>query len=277
MKKILRIFLLLLVFWFFSIPNLTAQGKWEFGFHYSQWSIDILRGMIEDGLNDALENDLKDSFLEEIQQDHPELEETAYEQEISFDSGGNNYGFEIRWYPGGQYGSFSVGLSVEKTTMRVSLPNLSTNLTLRDTITSETGTFQGDASGAQFEMKPLSFHLSFRWDIKPSWRVRPYITFGFGAATGAAIENGKYDVSWSGDLYIEGEEPEYYEGTESKTLKELKDEQEAEGEDFFLPSFLPFIQLNFGIKGAISDNVFALVDVGIWNGFIIRGGIGIRI
>jgi len=277
MKRIFAVFSFLSVLLLFSTSSLPAQGNWEIGFHYSQWSIDILRSMIEDGIGDALETNLKNNFLDEIRKDYPNLEEVSYNQDISFDSGGDNYGFEIRWYPGGYYGSFSLGLSVEKTTMRVSLPQLSADLALKDSITSKTASFKGDASGAKFEMKPLSFHLSFRWDIYPSGTVHPYITFGVGAATGTAIENGKYSVSWSGDLAIEGEAPEQYKGSEEKTLKELKDEQEAEGNEFFLPGFLPFIQLNVGVKAAFSDNFHALLDVGIWNGFLIRGGISIRL
>jgi hypothetical protein len=280
MKKILKYFPFILFFFLFTTQNLPAQGKWEFGFHYSQWSIDILGSLIEDGISDALEENLRDNFLEEIQQDHPYLEETSYNQEVDFDSGGDNYGFEIRWYPKGEYGSFSLGLSIEKTTMRVSLPSLSTSMSLQDQVTQETASFRGDASGAQFKMSPLSFHLSFRWDIKPSSKIHPYFTFGVGMAGGSAIEEGIYSVTWSGDLEVEGEPPEHYEGTEEKTLKELKEEieeDEEDGEDFFLPGILPFIQLNFGVKGELAKNLYLLIDVGIWNGFLIRGGLSFRI
>lgn len=280
MKKTLKYFPFLLFFMLFTAQNLPAQGKWEIGFHYSQWSIDILGSLIEDGISEALEEDLRDNFLEEIQKDYPDLAETSYDQEVEFDSGGDNYGFEIRWYPKGQYGSFSLGLSIEKTTMRVSLPKLSANMSLQDQMTNETANFQGDASGVQFEMKPLSFHLSFRWDINPTKRIRPYVTFGVGMAGGGAIEEGTYSVTWSGDLEIEGELPEHYEGEEEKTLKELKDEieeDEEDGDEFFLPGFLPFIQLNFGVKGELTRNVYLLIDAGIWDGFLIRGGLAFRL
>ncbi len=271
---VIPIFLCLLIF---PSQNLRAQGHFELSFHYSQWSIDILRGLIEEGISDALEEELRDEFLEDIQQDYPYLYDSSYSQSVSFDSGGDNYGFEIRWYPGGQNGSFSLGISVEKTTMRVSLPELSASMTLRDQVTGKTASFQAGVRNTQFEMNPLSFHLSFRWDIKPSWKVHPYITYGFGVASGSALEEGKLTATWSGDLNIEGEASESYSGSESKTFKELKDELEEEGEEFFLPSFFPFIQLNLGIKGAISENFYILFDAGIWNGFLLRGGIAIRI
>lgn len=257
--------------------NLPAdpQGHWEFGFHYSRWSINILRSIIENGLSEALETDLKGKILEDIQSDNPTLVETSYSQEVAFDSSGDNFGFEIRWYPGGQNGSFSLGLSIEKTTMKVSLPEVSASLALRDELTSKAANFSGAASG-EFLMKPLSFHLSFRWDIIPSSKIHPYITFGLGAATGTALEEAKVSYSYSGDLVISGEGPEHYEDSVSKNIKQLKEELEAEGEEFFLPDFVPFIQLNLGIKGVISKNFHFLVDAGIWNGFLIRGGISIR-
>ncbi|MFQ6038406.1 MAG: hypothetical protein ACE5LV_07300, partial [Candidatus Aminicenantales bacterium] len=148
--------------------NLPAQGHFEFSFHYATWSIDILGNLIENAISDALETDLKDAIVEDIQAEHPGLQEQLYTQEVSFDSGGHNYGFELRWYPGGQNGSFSLGFSVEKTSMEVSLPEISTALELTNN-----ASFQGAASGS-FLIEPLSFHLSLRWDILPSSRVHPY-------------------------------------------------------------------------------------------------------
>lgn len=274
-QKIIWIFPgFLLLFVFFS-PNLSAQGNFEFGFHYGSWSIDILRSTIEEGISDALETDFKDQILEDLRDDGHNVEEESYSQEISFDSGGDNYGFEIRWYPGGKGGSFSLGLSVEKTSMRISLPELSASLALTDLDEGKSANFQGNASG-EFLIKPLSFHLSFRWDINPSWKIHPYITLGLGAAGGTALEEAEYTYSYSGTLTKTGEEPEHREGGETKSIKELRDELEEEGEEFFLPPFFPFIQLNLGIKGELTENLHILVDAGIWDGFLIRGGIAFR-
>jgi len=274
-RKIAKILPALLFFSLVLVQGLPGQGHFEFGFHYSQWSIDILRSIIEDALSDSLETELKDKILEDIQNDYPELREKGYIQNVSFDSGGNNFGFEMRWYPAGKSGSFSLGLSLEKTTMRVSLPDVSADLSVENTFTGEVSNFKGGAN-AEFLMKPLSFHLSFRWDIMPSSRIRPYLTFGLGVATGTALEQGQLTYAYSGDLEIEGEKPEHYESSEKKTLKELKDEMEEEGDEFVLPGFLPFIQLNLGVKGAITENLYLLVDAGIWDGFILRGGIAYR-
>lgn len=267
---------ILLICMLFS-PNLSAQGHFEFGFHFGSWNINILRSTIEEGISDALEEDLKDEFLEKIREDHPDMFDTSYSHDVSFESSGQNYGFEVRWYPGGETGSFSLGLSIEKTRMRVSLPSISASLTLEEQGTGKTASFQGTVRDARFDMDPLSFHLSFRWDIKPSWRVNPYITFGFGAATGSELEEAQFRASYTGDLNIQGEDPEHYSDSVIKTLKELRDDLEEEGEEFFIPGFLPFIQLNLGVKGAITKNIFILVDAGVWNGFLFRGGIAFRI
>jgi hypothetical protein len=267
---------------FFSVillglaPAASPQGHWEFGFHYSRWSIDLLRSVIEEGISDALETELKDGILEDIQADYPMLTETDYNQEVQFDSGGDNFGFEVRYYPGGEQGSFSFGFSIEKTTMRVSLPEISASLTLRDELTQENAQFSASSS-AEFLIKPWSFHLSFRWDLFPSSTVHPYLTFGLGAATASALEEARFTYSYGGDLELPGEAPEHYGDSVSKSIKQLKEEMETEGEDFFLPGFVPFLQLNLGLKAVITPNIHLLFDAGIWDGFLIRGGVSVRL
>jgi hypothetical protein len=255
LKGINLISTVLLVF-LFALPA-RPQGHWEFGFHYSRWSVNLLRGVIEDGISEAMETELRDEILAEIQSDYPSLEDTDYNQSVEFDSSGDNYGFEARWYPGGQHGSFSLGLSVEKTSMKVSLPSISAAMGLRDQVTAQTGDFQAAAEG-EFLLKPLSFHLSLRWDIVPSSVVHPYITFGFGAATGTALEEAVVTYEYAGDLSVPGYPSKQY-------------------GDFFLPGFIPFVQLNLGLKAVISPNIHLLVDAGVWNGFLLRGGIAFRL
>jgi len=254
----------------------SAQGHFEFNFHYGRWSLNILRSTIEDMLNEALENHLKKNFLEDIQANHPELVEKAYSQQVRFDSNGDNFGFEIRWYPGGEKGSFSLGLAVEKTSMKVALPELSAAFELQETVSSRVANFAGNASG-EFLIKPLSFHLSFRWDILPSSPVHPFITFGLGASGSNALEKSTLSYSYTGTLRITGKPDEAYSGGETKTLQEFKNEREAEGEDFPIPGFFPFLQLDFGLKARLSRNFHLLISPGVWDGFLLRGGLSIRL
>jgi hypothetical protein len=270
-KNLLKVISVFFFSFVLLIPSASAQGKIEFGFHYSDWSINIIRGIIEDVVGDTLESTLEDDFLSDIQDDYPDLEKESYEQDVSFDSSGDNFGFELRWYPGGHNGSFSLGLSVEKTTMRLVLTDVYARMDLKPD-----AYFDADAS-AEYTIKPLSFHLSFRWDLFPFSRIRPYFTFGFGAATGTALEDSELSYSYSGELEIEGQIEESYFEDETKTLDELRQELEDEGEDFFLPNFIPFFQLNLGIKAELTRNLHLLFDAGIWNGFLLRGGIAVRL
>ena len=264
--RILFIFICLV----FASSSLFAQGKVELGFHYGPWGLNIIKGAIEDGLNDALEDQLSDLISEDIQESYPGIEQTGYDQVFSFDSGGHNWGIEFRYYPSGYDGSFSLGFSIEKTSMRVNFNDVQV-----DMLFSDGSAFEGDAE-SEFWMNPLSFHFSLRWDIVPTSKFRPYITIGFGIATGAALEEGEISYAYSGDLLIEGQDPEHFENSDSKTLNELKEELEDEEEDFVLPSVIPFIQLNLGLKAALTDSLHLLVDAGIWNGFLLRGGIAYR-
>jgi hypothetical protein len=274
--RLIKITPLLLLFSLLTVPFISAQGSIEFNIHYGTWGLNLLKTLAEEGINDALGSELEDRILEEIQGDYPGLRMVSYDQEIEFDSGGENYGFEIRWYPGGKTGSFSLGLSIEKTRMTVTLPTVTAEMSLQDSQTQQTGTFQGNASGTKFEINPLSFHLSLRWDFKPSWKVHPYFTFGVGFASASAVEEGKVIYPYSGNLEITGGETEHYEGREEKTLKEIEQELEDEGEDFFLPSFLPILQLNLGIKAEFTEYLHLLVDAGIWDGFLLRAGLSLR-
>jgi|Deesub1362B_J571_1020462.scaffolds.fasta_scaffold00001_749 hypothetical protein len=277
MKKILLV--LGIGFFLLAYPLVSpvkAQGHFELGFHYGTWNINLLKGMIEEGLADALESDLKDQFLADIQEDHPTFQEKYYNQSVSFDSGGNSYGFEIRWYPGGENGSFSLGLGFEKTRMEIRVPKVSARLDVEDTTTSEVASFEGEANGS-FLIEPFSLHLTFRWDILPSSFIHPYVTFGIGAAGRSALDEAQVEYNYQGILQVPGEPAESYEGGETKSLKEIMDEMEKEGEEFFLPGFFPFVQLNFGLKAKISPNFHALVDVGVFNGFLLRGGLALRL
>jgi hypothetical protein len=172
-------------------------------------------------------------------------------------------------YGGGHAGSFSLGVSVEKTKMDVELTEVTLDMDFQDG-----STFAGLADG-NIQLNPLTFLLSIRWDIIPSVPVHPYITLGVGAAAFSSIKNDVVSYAWQGELEVVGGPVETYEDSGSETIEEIKEDLEEE-EDFPL-SFLPFIQLNLGLKGKITENIHLMVDAGIWNGFIIRGGIAIRL
>lgn len=253
-------------------------GQWEFSVHYSLWSINLVRPLIEDAVGDLVEDNLRDKFMEEIRRDFPNARETAYGQQIQFDSNGRNYGFEMRWFPGGYDGSFSLGLAVEKTTMKIGFPTIDAQLSAEaPEFPGHTGNFTGSVENASLELKPLSYHLSFRWEIVPTAQIHPFVTFGVGMFMTGDLEKGRFYAAWHGDLAVPGISSRHYEGIEDKSVRDFIDESEADGDEVNLPGVLPFLQLTLGLRGKISENLHLLAEAGVWNGFILRGGIALRL
>lgn len=255
-----------------AAPALRAQGHFEFSGHYGRWSLNILGNLAKDALDDMIRDELEGRILEDIQDSYPGYAMTAYEQSLDFRSGGDNFGLSFRFYPGGHRGSFSLGVSVEKCSFRVD-PSLTAIMQLQETGTLETATFNG-AADAEARIKALAFLLTFRWDILPSMVVHPYITIGGGISTSKALDDSFVSYSYSGQLTGSAIATETVSGSDSKTLRELKDEAET---DFTLPNFLPFIQLNLGLKARLTTNIHLFVDGGVLDGLILRGGAALRL
>jgi len=259
-----------------SGAGLRAQGHFEVGFHYGWWTVDLLKSAIEGAINDSIKTDLRKKFLDEVHKDHPHDQEVSYTQTLAFDSGGDNWGFDVRWYPSGAEGVFSLGLAVEKVNMRASLTDIKISLGLQNEVTHEFGVVQGGARG-DFKIRPLAFLANVRWEFSPGARFRPYLCLGLGLTGGSALENAVFSYSYEGDYNLPDRAPEHYAGSESKTGKQLKDQAEAEGEKFGIPSVLPFVQLGIGLSAAVHRNIHLLVDAGILDGFVLRAGVAVRI
>ncbi|MDI6698713.1 MAG: hypothetical protein QME85_07245 [Candidatus Saccharicenans sp.] len=258
----------------FSTP-LLADGHLEFNVHFSYWTLNVVRGLVEKMVSDTLESDLKDRFLEQIQADYPALVESGYQQDVNFDAPGHNIGFELRFYPGGRGGAFSLGLAVEQTTMKISFPSVAARLDLVDLNLNQTATFNGQASG-QFIIKPLSFHLNMRWEFLPSRAVSPYLTIGAGISTSKSFFDASYHYEYNGTLILPDSSTEQYSDSDSRTLRQIKEERLAEGKDFPL-NFLPIFQFNLGLRARLSRALNLVADVGIFDGFLLRGGLSFRL
>jgi len=246
------------LFLIFSISlihsNGFSKGKWEFNLHYGSWNVNLAKNAVESAIEDSVDKEIRDSVLE----DHPELTELNYNRDFNFGSSGFNGGFEIRYYPGGEEGSFSIGFSLEKTKMKLSLDG-KVNMDFTD------GSYVDYKANGEFLMEPLSYHLSFRWDIKPSWVVHPYIGLGFGIAP----LKGNFSFNTDGTFFdATNGQMERETNSEMKNLEDLEE----------LPiKIIPILQFNFGIKGKITQNIHFHIDTGMWNGLLIRGGISLRI
>ena len=283
MRKAIPVFLFALVM-AAGIPA-AAQGHFEFGFHYGSWSLNLLKPTFE-SLADSFAEQIKNDMLDTIREDNPArtIEERGFRNSVDFDSSGNNFGFEVRWYPAGQKGSFSIGLSMEKTKMKFGMSRVHTELDLMDMGTGESIGFLADST-ASVESHPLAFMLSFRWDILPSKRINPYFTFGLGMAGVSAWDETRLSYDFQGILSIPGEPPQSITESSSKTLLQIKQEdaqrKKDEGsteEPFDYPiNFFPFLQLHFGIKGRITNFLHVLADFGIYDGFVLRAGLAVRV
>jgi hypothetical protein len=273
--RIFVISLLLLGGGLFAEPD-GSKGCVEINVHYSGWTLDLMRGMIEDKLGDVLEDNLREEYLKKVRSDFPDAQELSYSQTLRFESSGKNYGVEFRWYPKGPGGSFSIGMAVEKTNMRLSFPEVTSRMTVYSPAYNRTGELVAAATKATAELNPLSFHFSFRWDIMPSWRLHPYCTFGFGFFSVHALERGELHAGYAAALTVTGVGAKNYSDSIEKTVKEAVDESNEDGEDIELPPLLPIVQLNVGVKFEVTDNIHLLLDAGIWDGFLLRGGLAIR-
>jgi hypothetical protein len=252
-----------------AAPALWAQGHFELSGHYGRWSLNLLGSLARDVADDALKSEIEDRILSDIQDRYPGLAETQYSQTLTFDSRGDNFGFGFRFYPS-RNGSFSLGVSVEKSSFKV-FPEVASHMDLQDTGTSQTATFDGTASATAL-IKATSFLLTLRWDIVPRAVVHPYITFGGGISTARVMDDSSLTYTYSGQLEGTGVTSQTLGSTETKTLRQLKEDSDTN-----LPNFLPFLQINVGVKAKITRNIHLMVDAGILDGFLLSGGLAVRL
>lgn len=214
----------------------APKGQWEVGFHYSYWTVNVIAEPLEEALEDSIEG----------------FDPTK--GALDFKSNGNNYGFEVRFFPGGKEGSFSLGLSYERNNFKGEL----------------SGSYQEQGGEVRaegfFDLRPHSFNFSIRWDLWPTARVHPYIGLGFGAGPLNGILSSQIITTYPNGSVV-AEDPE------EKTLEEILDEDEDEA---FPLSFFPIIHLNFGLRGEITDNVYLLAEFALYDGLIFRGGVAYR-
>jgi opacity protein-like surface antigen len=241
MKRMIFI-LLLLAAGMFAYPR---GGHWEIGGHYSYWSIDVVSGLIEDEL------------VPKFQYYDPE------KGKLNFKSDGNNYGIDLRFFPGGKNGSFSIGLSYEVNNFKAKINGSYTD---------------SDGHGNQLaaevrgnmDLRPNSLNINFRWELFPAGRIHPYIGIGVGAGrlNGTLTAHSKQTVYYQGQTTIQ-------ETDETKTLKEAIAELEEDGNNYPF-NFFPIVQVQFGLRAEIVSNVYLLAEGAVYDGIVIRGGLSYR-
>lgn len=225
---------------------LCAQGQWEVSLHYSGWSIDVVDTAIED------------NFVPDFDYYDPD------KGKLNFDSNGYNYGLEIRFFPGGRNGCFSIGISYERNYFRGDLSG--------SYVETDNQGNRIDVEGrGSFDFYPHSINISLRWDLWPRSRIHPYIGFGFGFGP----LNGDMTMVTTATTHVGGATLTETE-TETWTLKEAIEElEEEEGEEFPL-GFFPVIQFQVGVRGHIAGPVHLILEGAFYNGLILRGGLAFR-
>lgn len=275
-SKLLRLIPVFVLVFLLAGPGLMAKGHFEIGFHYSGWSLNIIKNLVGDAFDNMAEN-FVDETEKEIQNDNPDFYTEDWSSDSDFNADGSNWGIEMRWYPGGHDGSFSLGLSIEKTTINLNMDRAYVDVFLWNDVEALSGTAQINASGGLM-MKPMAFMLSFRWNIHPVGRISPYFQWGFGFASIQSLKDAELSFNYNYTFKVTGEEDETGGDSENRTLGELDDERVADGEESMFDKipFFPFVNMVIGIRARIVQNVHLLVEGGIFNGFIIRGGLSIR-
>ncbi len=176
MKKVILVLLIIPIIIIFSQFAL-GKGEWQISSHYGIWSLQPVESIIEDFIGDTLEDGFR-GLVEGYSHIIDPGGDYSFPP-VDFDSSGKNLALEFRFYPGGEDGSFSIGIAVENSELKVTLGSLDylARYDLAD------GSYvQGSGSGMLL-WQPTSYHLGFRWDLMPSWRLHPYIGFGAGIAS----------------------------------------------------------------------------------------------
>ncbi len=241
-------------------PAETRGGRWEFGFHYSSWGLDLVKGMFQESLLDSVSEEIRDNVTDQLRRySSGLLIPTTDSHQLAFDSEGSNYGAEIRYYPRGRRGSMSVGFSIEQTHIKL----MARGPVTQNYSDGSSATVEGDAL---IETSPVTIQLSFRWDFVPSSRVTPYFVFGLGLGP----LNGDAQYTYAG-AYSRGSQQAAITGEWHKTFDELREDG-----DLSLDLMI-MAHAAFGVKAEVARGIILQAEAGFWDGLIIRGGLAFRL
>ena len=241
-----------------ELPKEGLQGKIEIGIHYSLWSANLVKSWFEEELNARMAREIRDEVYRYLGDDFSLFNE-SHEYDLVFDSNGHNYGLEIRFFPRGKEGWFSIGVSIEENRMYAVVEG-QVKQYFHD------GSYAEVDSESFIELKPILTNFSFRWDVLPKFPVSPYFVlgFGFGAMRGDFGYNYRGEYTWSGGL-------EEVEDDEVKPFTEWEEES-----DINLPNIFPLFHTGFGLRVRLFPFVFMKAEASFWDGFILRFGAALR-
>jgi tetratricopeptide (TPR) repeat protein len=234
-------------------------GHWEIGAHYSWWSINLVKGLFEDKLTEELGKSIQNEIVKQSGMIQAGLGKLNYAQTLAFDSTGTNTGLEIRYYSRGRAGTFSLGLAFEKTYIKLALSGTAK----QDYLSGASAAVDVNANVA---LSPFSTNVNFRWEFGANQRITPYLTLGLGFAP----LSGTFSYAYNG-TYKAGDLQQPLSGSKEQTFDEL-----AADIDFKFPGIFILFQLDFGLKAELAKGLYLSGEAGIWDGFILRGGLSYR-
>jgi hypothetical protein len=235
----------------------SLSGKIQIGFHYGPWTLKPFSNAFEDELLREISSEIRERVNNAIFGDIPWGDLiTDYDDGLVFGTSGYNFGVEIRFFPKGPEGSFSLGLSIERTKINIKAEGPIN----QHYIENATSTVEGLG---YIKANPLTTNLSFRWDINPSWRVSPYFVMGFGLGTLL----GEVGYEWTGSYQYKNI-IEQTDGSDILTLEEVEWQIDEN-----IPNVFYLFQLNIGVRARITRNFYVNGEIGFWDGMVFRAGI----
>lgn len=236
-------------------PRPWWRGRFEAGAHFSAWSIDPILSVFAGDVTDGLAREIRSEVLGQISTGWRPVVSTGYANGLGLDSSGSNAGFGVRYYPGGERGSFSVGFSFERTRILIALEG-PVDIQFADGSQAEVRGY-----GA-VETSPSSMQVDFRWEFGPGWRLSPYFTLGLGLAA----FSGTVEYSYEG-RYVWGGPEETVTGSDMRTFHDLGGEN-----DVHVPDRIPMLHLGLGLRARVVQGFGLTAEAGLWNGLMLRGG-----
>jgi hypothetical protein len=235
-------------------------GHWEVSGHFSHWTINPILSAFEGTLNGKLGNEIQNEIDKKLRLSHAGLAGAKFTPNLKIDSGGSNYGLELRYFVSGWAGTFSFGASLESTTMTLSLTGTPEQIFTNGTVADANVT-------AEVKTVPVfTTNFSFRWEIGRG-RVRPYFTLGLGFGK----LDGTFSYSYSGTYHYSSLQEPIPAASVSKDFATL-----SKDIDFTIPKMFVVLQLHFGLKIDLVKGFSLLGEAGLWDGLLLRGGLAYR-
>lgn len=231
------------------ISSLSVYSmKIEFSLNKNYWNINHFKSLIDKAIQSSLEEEIEDKF----QEDFPDEILKHLDYDYDYRSRGDGMGFNVRIYPAGEYGIFSIGFSYTSFDAKISIDGNLDQTFLSQSIF--TGTAEGEIN---FLIRAYLIDLS--WEFYQHSKVRPYFSIGAG------ISPLRGDLSYFAEgIFRSPTGDEYYSASDETDFRDIDD---------IKLSNIPILALSTGIKYYFIDDFNIYADIGFFNGLMYKFGI----